>query len=95
MILGFQRWVKKCGEIFYKYAALINKTLLQTFQGIKEVLVMRRQEYFVDSYQKNYIKQQKGTIGQTVAVESPAYMIEAVCVAGGGFSGGVCSWLMT
>lgn len=82
VILGFQRWVKKCGEIFYKYAALINKTLLQTFQGIKEVLVMRRQEYFVDSYQKNYIKQQKGTIGQTVAVESPAYMIEAVCVAG-------------
>lgn len=82
VILGFQRWVKKCGEIFYKYAASINKTLLQTFQGIKEVLVMRRQEYFVDSYQKNYIKQQKGTIGQTVAVESPAYMIEAVCVAG-------------
>ena len=82
VVLGCQKWVKRCGEIFYKYSALINKTLLQTFQGIKEVLVMQRQEYFVDSYKKNYIKQQRGTIGQTVASESPAYMIEAVCVTG-------------
>lgn len=82
VVLGCQKWVKKCGEIFYEYAGLINKTLLQTFQGIKEVLVMQKQQYFVNVYKKDYIKQQKGTIGQTVAAESPAYMIEAVCVAG-------------
>jgi len=82
VVLGCQTWVKKCGEIHYKYHAVVNKTLLHTFQGIKEVLVMNRQNYFVDSYRKNYIKQQKGTIGQTVAAESPAYMIEAVCVCG-------------
>ncbi len=82
VVLGCQKQVKKCGEIFYKYSALINKTLLQTFQGIKEVLVMQRQKYFVDSYKENYVKQQKGTVGQTVAAESPAYMIEAVCVSG-------------
>lgn len=82
VIFGFQKWVKRCGEIFYRYAALINKTLLHTFQGIKEVLVMQRQNYFIDCYEKEYIKQQKGTIGQTVAAESPAYLIEAVCVAG-------------
>ena len=82
VVLGFQKWVKKCGEIFYRYAAQINKTLLHTFQGIKEVLVMQRQQYFIDSYKKEYMKQQKGTIGQTVALESPAYLIEAVCVSG-------------
>lgn len=82
VVFGFQKWVKKCGEIFYRYAAQINKTLLHTFQGIKEVLVMQRQEYFIDSYNKEYMKQQKGTIGQTVASESPAYLIEAVCVSG-------------
>lgn len=56
--------------------------LLQTFQSIKEILVIQRQKYFVNSNKNNYIKQQKGTIGQTVATESPAYMIEAVCVCG-------------
>lgn len=82
VVLGCQKWVKKCGEIYYKYLALINKTLLQTFQGIKEILVMRRQEYFIDSFRRDYTKLQKGFIGQTVASESPAYVIEAVCVSG-------------
>lgn len=82
VVLGCQRWVKRCGEITYKYSALVNTTLLQAFQGIKEILVMRRQKYFIDTYKSNYNKQQKGTIGQTVASESPAYLIEAVCVSG-------------
>ncbi len=82
VVFGFQKWVKRCGELNYIYSALVNKILLHTFQGIKEVLVMQRQKYFIDSYEKNYIKQQKGTIGQTVASESPAYLIEGVCVAG-------------
>lgn len=82
VVLGFQKWVRLCGDIFYKYAAIINKTLLHTFQGIKEVLVMQRQDYFVETYRKEYIKQQKGLIGQTVANESPAYLIEGVCVTG-------------
>lgn len=82
VVLGCQRWVRRCGEITYKYSALVNTTLLQAFQEIKEILVMRRQEYFIDAYKNNYIKQQKGTIGQTVASESPAYLIEAMCAAG-------------
>ena len=82
VVFGCQKWVKKCGEIYYKYAAVINKALLQTFQGIKEILVMQRQEYFIESYRDNYQKQQKGYIGQTVALESPTYIIEAVCVGG-------------
>lgn len=82
VVLGFQKWIKKCGQIFYKYSALINKTLLQTFQSMKEILVMGRQEYFVDTYKENYSMWQKGYIGQTVAAESPAYAIEGVCVSG-------------
>lgn len=82
VVFGCQKWVKKCGEIYYKYAAVINKALLQTFQGIKEILVMQRQEYFIESYRDNYQKQQKGYIGQAVALESPTYIIEAVCVGG-------------
>lgn len=81
-VLVCQKQAKKYGEIHYKYSAAVNKTLLQTFQGIKEVFVMRRQRYFIETYEKSYIKQQKGTIGQTVMAESPAYIIEAICVGG-------------
>lgn len=82
VVFGFQKWVKRCGEIYYKYTSEINKVLLQAFQVVKEILVMQRQEYFVESYGKNYQKRQKGAIGQTVAIEGPAYIIEAICVGG-------------
>lgn len=82
VLFGCQKWVKKCGEIYYKYTALINKTLIETFQSIKEILVMKRQRFFINSYKDKYVQQQKGFIGQTVAAESPAYLIEAICVSG-------------
>ena len=79
---GFKRWTQRSGEIVFEYDGKINKTLLQAFQGIKEALVMRRQQYFVKTYQDEYIHKQKGMIGKTVAMESPAYIIEGMCVAG-------------
>lgn len=82
VIFGFRKWTRKSGEINYKYVAIINKTLLQAFGGIKEVLVMHRQKYFINTYEKQYIKRQKGIIGQTLASETPSYIIEGVCVAG-------------
>lgn len=78
----FKTWAQKAGETIFTYNGRINKTLLQAFQGIKEILVMRRQKYFIEIYQDEYIKKQKGMIGKTVSMESPAYMIEGVCVAG-------------
>ena len=82
VVVGFKKWTQKSGELIFKYDGKINKTLLQAFQGIKEVLVMKRQRYFVDTYQKEYICKQKGMIGKTVAMESPAYAIEGMCVSG-------------
>lgn len=82
IVLGFKKWTKRSGEITFKYDALISKTLLQAFHGIKEVLVMHRQNYFVDVYKEQYIKRQTGIIGKTVALESPAYLIEGTCVVG-------------
>lgn len=79
---AFKKRTQKSGELIFEYDGKINKTLLQAFQGIKEVLVMRRQRYFVDTYQEEYIRKQKGMIGRTVAMESPAYVIEGMCVSG-------------
>lgn len=82
VMFGFKRWMQGCGEKEYKYNAAINKTLLQTFQGVKEVLVMHKQNYFTEKYEKQYIERQKPAISKVIATESPAYIIEAVCVTG-------------
>lgn len=82
VVFGFRKWTRISGEINYIYVAAINKTLLQAFGGIKEVLVMHRQKYFVNTYEKQYIKRQKGIIGQALAAETPSYIIEGVCVTG-------------
>lgn len=80
VMLASQRLIKKYADMNYKYSALVSRTLIQTFQGIKEILVMGRQQFFVDSYKHHYTEQQKGIIGNTVANESPLYTLEAVCV---------------
>jgi len=82
VIFGFKKWTAKSGTVIFKYDGLINKTLLQAFQGIKEVLVMHCQNYFVRLYERQYIKRQKGVIWKTVSIESPTYVIETICVSG-------------
>ena len=70
------------GRQFNKYNGITSKYLLQALHGIKEILVMHKQEYFIKHYEEANIEKQKGAIKQTVGAESPAYVIEGVCVSG-------------
>ena len=78
----FKKLVKLAGDKYHKYLSQVNKASYQAFEGIKEVLVMNRQKYFVKEYENAYIKQQKAVVVQNVAGEAPAYIIEFLCVAG-------------
>ncbi len=60
----------------------INSIMLQTFQGIKEVLVMHKQSFFSNEYQKEYENYSEIMIGKTVLEEMPLYAIEGICVSG-------------
>lgn len=82
VILGFRKWTQMAGRIVFSYDALIYKIILQAFEGIKEVLVMKKQQYFVAEYEEKYTKRQKGIVWKTISLESPAFLIEAVCVMG-------------
>lgn len=74
--------MRHLGESFRKYDTEMKSCSYQTFHGIKEVLVMNKQKYFVEEYEEACKEQQKAMIGQTVLAESPAYIFEAVCVIG-------------
>ena len=80
--LFFRKRMHIYGEIFRKYTAKSNQALIEGFQGIKEVLILRKQKYFIEYYEDNIIKQQKAQVSQNVGAECPAYIIEGVCVVG-------------
>ncbi|HJA93695.1 MAG TPA: ABC transporter ATP-binding protein/permease [Candidatus Eisenbergiella merdipullorum] len=74
--------MKKYGEQYRTNEMLTRKWAAQAFQGIKEVLVWNRQQFFVNRYEEATVKQQSALIRQTVAAESPAYILEFTCVTG-------------
>ena len=83
IIYGYFRvQMSVAGRQFNKYNGITSKYLLQALHGIKEILVMHKQEYFIKHYEDANIEKQKGAIKQTVGAESPAYVIEGLCVAG-------------
>ena len=82
VIMGFRKTMHRLGEEYQKSYGELNKHSLQAFQGIKEVIAMRRQQFFVDRFERAFYRQQKALVGQVVAAESPTYIIECVCVVG-------------
>lgn len=82
VVFLFKNMMTYYGKKFHEYLAKSTQALYQAFQGIKEVLVMNRQGYFTNEYEKAYTEQQRATVGQTIATESPAYFIEMVCITG-------------
>lgn len=82
IFLGFRKPMAKMGYIFRESSRKVNQYGLEAFQGIKEIIVMHKQQYFMERFENATEKRQKAVIGQTVATECPAYIIEAVCVSG-------------
>lgn len=83
LIYGYFRvQMREAGRHFNKYNGITSKYLLQALHGIKEILVMHKQEFFIKHYEEANREKQKGAIKQTVGAESPTYIIEGVCVAG-------------
>lgn len=78
----FRKKMYKAGMQIVNYSAKSGQTLYEAFQGIKDILILRKQRCFVDEYEKNQIQVQKAQCKQTVGQESPAYIIEGLCVAG-------------
>ena len=80
--LTCRRYLKRIGKEYQLYNGIVNGSLIQIVQGIKEITVMQCKDFFVHKYEKALDKRQNIVAGQVVAAETPAYLIEAVCVTG-------------
>lgn len=82
LVLVFRKKMKKIGDYYRECTVRVNKYLLEAFQGIKDVLVFHKEDYFINKYEVNFSNQQKADVAKTIAAESPAYFIETVFVGG-------------
>lgn len=80
--LLFRKSMSKYGRITRECNWMAYQASLEAIQGSKEVLVTNRQEYFVNQYRKCLIRSNKATIKNAIGSNSPAYIIEGVCVTG-------------
>lgn len=86
--LIFREKMKEGGKAQRKYNAIVGKHLHQAFFGIKEVLVMQKQSYFVKEYETAMEKKIETQLGQAMGGRLPSYVIEAICISG--FLGFIC-----
>lgn len=78
----FRKKMNSEGKKKREYSAETNKILLEAVEGIKEVKVMRKQNFFVDEFRSSYINQLKPNVSAAVGGSAPTYVIEALFVSG-------------
>lgn len=79
---SFRKRVKYYGDLSFRYNSIVSQSQLELFNGIKEVLVMKRAKFFLDRYEKAYARRENASVNQSVSAEWPAYIIEGICVSG-------------
>ncbi len=79
--LAFSKVNLRAGKNSREYLAKSNQVLLQALQGVKEVLVLKKEPFFVGAYKKNFTRHMKANCVRVVCSELPAYIIEGSCVA--------------
>ena len=76
----FRRSMYKTGSQSRIYSEKSGQALMQAFMGIKDVLILRKQRHFIDTYERNIIQGQLAQCKTVVGQESPSYIIESLCV---------------
>lgn len=77
-----RRFSKKLGKECQEYKGKIFQWVNQCLGGIKELKILNREDFFIESYQEYFTKYIKGLrINRLIAV-LPRYFVEAVCMSG-------------
>lgn len=82
IIYGCKNAMAKAGIKFRESTTQLNKCFYQTFNGIKEIFVMQRKKFFLDSYQKAYEENSKALKTNLLITSLPERIIEVLVVCG-------------
>ena len=83
LTLGYMRErMRNLGTQSRSLGTRLNKYMLEAYSGIKDIIVMHRQSFFVNNYEQQYIKVQSNATATVMGNEIPAQLIETISVAG-------------
>lgn len=74
--------VKKAGIVYNRATIARNKSITQTIQGIKDILVMQRKKYFVQDYESAADDVRLGIRNYNIISVLPDRITEGLCVSG-------------
>lgn len=77
-----KKFSRQLGKDCQGYKAKLYQWVNQAMGGIKEVKVLHREEFFVDSYQSYYAKYAYGLRMNRLISVMPKYLVETVCMSG-------------
>lgn len=79
-VATFHRIMKTEGGHAITYSHMCLKAVNEAFNGIKDVMVTRRQSFFAESYREAVAGKNKSNAAKNFASECPAYVIEGICI---------------
>lgn len=82
VVFVFRRSMYRAGQKVRYYSILTNKKFKEMVLGIKDVITMRKQRFYLDVYEELTIKRQRYELVQNVGTEIPTHIIEGICVTG-------------
>ena len=77
-----RKYSRRIGKQNEAYNAQLYQWINQSLGGIKEVKVLNRESFFVDSYKDVYKKLIKGAKNNVMLATIPKYILETVCIVG-------------
>ena len=80
ILLVLNKKYRKYGVLNHDYLGILNKALLQTLNGVKEIKIIGNEKYFITKYNDNFKKQAGYNTKFQVYSSIPKQMIEVVCI---------------
>lgn len=80
--LAFKKPLVRAGEKTQKYSSIMNKWLLQSIEGIKEIKILHKEKKFIYQYELNGKKNARVQKQNAVLSQTPRLLIETVSMCG-------------
>lgn len=81
-VFNFRKQIKEAGIVNNETLAEISKYGLQTFMGVKDILVMQRKKFFAKHFEGAVAKNAEAARRMNVLESLPTRIFETVCISG-------------
>lgn len=78
----FKKMMSENGRIYRELCKDSHQVSIEAIQGNKEILAMNKQQFFIEYFEKIFVKKNNALVRVEVGAALPAYIIETICIIG-------------